>query len=739
MVAFHNNDSDWSTDHACIYSHFGHWFSFSLYSLDVKIGKNYEIQLKMTTIQERLQLKRAPVDKWTTREKLCLASAVFTSGDQNWMNVSRSLKVLCNNTTRPSDWYSQKSCAAQYGDLLENADTPKRKKRTSSENAVTVTPTEAVLKRLTDERISEIRMQIQKDQEEYAKIDEEIDALENGDLSDAQLMEMWKAIEAEQVQKIIDQEKYVQMLKDREEKKLEMQRQWKPTIHINKTAIASTSKTEVEDMDIDESITPQSLPQPPSSPLLTSLLKSGQGPPASVASPTITHLLIGGIPSTSTSQASVLTQQPPRTSLAIPDNSQKPSVAPTPSQTAPTLSLLLKKKEEQVVNSGGNDSLNKDEEQQLLEVFNGLIPDNIDELAEMITKNSDIMLEGEEGLDSALLEDPEASRSPALPKEVQSNEKEGENEQKPEATSSEEKPEVKPEVVISSDESSDNTNLQALKDKSEESLALKEEKKEQDIEEIKEEHQDPEKPETEEETHLIEIPIDMKCDDPETMLELIHQSPEPEEKQDEDVLSLQPSKFVRKLRERDRSESPLIDDDGATDSSTSFRSRRRYSSTPVNDSHPNSPVPSSLDDKETKAFKKSMFLLCTRLEKSEYSGVFNKATPDGSLEDILKWKNVCLKLLDLPTLRKNVESGHTKTTAEFFRDIYVMCYNFILFYRENNKSSQGTHKQAVKFLEEVRDLEKESKEGRSMEKDTFKERSNTSSSSKSRSRKSQRF
>ncbi|KAL5292792.1 BRD8 family protein [Megaselia abdita] len=690
----------------------------------------------MTTIQERLQLKRAPVDKWTTREKLCLASAVSTSGDQNWMNVSRSLKLLCNNTIRPADWYSQKSCAAQYGDLLENADTPKRKKRTNSESAVT--PTEAVLKRFTDERISELRIQIQKDQEEYAKLNEEIDALENGNLSDAQLMEMWKKIEAEQVQKIIDQEKYVQMLKDREEKKLEMQRQWKPTIQINKAAIAaSTSKTEVEDMDIDESITAQTLPQTPSSPLLTSLLKSGQGQPASVTSPTITHLLTGGIPS---SQSTA-----PRTVSVVPfpeSGPQKPSVAQTPSQTAPTLSMLLEKKEETTVTSSGNESPNKDEEQQLLEEFNGLIPDNIDELAEMITKNSNIILEGEEGLDNVLLED-DASGSPAVPKEDSSENKiKTDEEERKEVIKIENTEEMEPKTeepeTISSDESSDNTNLQTLKDKakSEENL-MKEEAKEE--EEIKEE------PIKTENDDVIEIPIDMKPDDPEAMLEMIHQSPEPDhsgkpdQREEEESAPSQPSKLVRKVKER--SESPM-DDDGATDSSTSFRSRRRYSSTPVNDSHPNSPVPSSFDDKETKAFKKSMFLLCTRLEKSKYSGVFMKATPDGSLEDIVKWKNVCLKLLDLPTLRKNVESGHTKTTAEFFRDIYVMCYNSIFFFRENHRSSRGTHNQAVKFLEEVRDLEKESKEGKSVEKE-IKEKvyssstsSSTGSSSKSRNRKS---
>jgi len=31
-----------------------------------------------------LKLKRVPVDTWSIKEKLCLASAVLRSGDQNW-------------------------------------------------------------------------------------------------------------------------------------------------------------------------------------------------------------------------------------------------------------------------------------------------------------------------------------------------------------------------------------------------------------------------------------------------------------------------------------------------------------------------------------------------------------------------------------------------------------------------------------------------------------------------------
>ncbi|KAF9417209.1 hypothetical protein HW555_005611, partial [Spodoptera exigua] len=116
------------------------------------------------SIQERLQLKRVPLDTWNVREQLCLASAVVRSGDQNWMSVSRALKTI-GEPNRPPDWYSQKSCAAQYGALLEHVETPKRKKR-SSEGAVE-TPQESIWKRLMQERIAEIQKQLAEMQQQY--------------------------------------------------------------------------------------------------------------------------------------------------------------------------------------------------------------------------------------------------------------------------------------------------------------------------------------------------------------------------------------------------------------------------------------------------------------------------------------------------------------------------------------------------------------------------------------------
>ncbi|XP_019517270.1 PREDICTED: bromodomain-containing protein 8 isoform X5 [Hipposideros armiger] len=73
-------------------------------------------------------LSTGPTEPWSIREKLCLASSVMRSGDQNWVSVSRAIKPFAE-PGRPPDWFSQKHCASQYSELLETTETPKRLKR----------------------------------------------------------------------------------------------------------------------------------------------------------------------------------------------------------------------------------------------------------------------------------------------------------------------------------------------------------------------------------------------------------------------------------------------------------------------------------------------------------------------------------------------------------------------------------------------------------------------------------
>ncbi|XP_047470936.1 bromodomain-containing protein 8-like isoform X2 [Penaeus chinensis] len=168
-----------------------------------------------TSLEERLKLKQYQVDTWTTREQLCLASAVMRSGDQNWVAVRRNIKMLTNEASRPPDWYSTKNCALQYAKLLECVDTPKRKRERG--DASNETPGEIVTKMLSKQRVEELRAAEAEERSDYNKLRREIQQLEDG-LLDNQLDAFWEELQRERAEQEEEERKHQQWLKEREEK-----------------------------------------------------------------------------------------------------------------------------------------------------------------------------------------------------------------------------------------------------------------------------------------------------------------------------------------------------------------------------------------------------------------------------------------------------------------------------------------------------------------------------------------
>ncbi|XP_028391640.1 bromodomain-containing protein 8-like isoform X2 [Dendronephthya gigantea] len=125
-------------------------------------------------------------DEWSVRERLILASSVLRSGDQNWVSVSRTVKPIADSTfgvkPRPPDFFSQKSCAAQYSEMLEKVSTPKRKR--TNEAGGTETPGEQIVRTLTFERIDELKKLIKDDQMKYRKLKSEIEMILSGKCDD---------------------------------------------------------------------------------------------------------------------------------------------------------------------------------------------------------------------------------------------------------------------------------------------------------------------------------------------------------------------------------------------------------------------------------------------------------------------------------------------------------------------------------------------------------------------------
>lgn len=290
----------------------------------------------MTSVQDRLKLKRS-YDTWSTREQLCLASSVLRSGDQNWISVSRSMKAFIEKETlRPPDWFSQKSCTIQYAHLLENAYTPKRKKRESGE-----TTGEAIVRKLTQERITELGQTLALQREEYQQLKAEINMLKSGSIAEDKLQKMWLTIDQEEREQEQKVRAHSAWLAKRQQKQELNSPQGASTINQRKP-IESTIEIQETAESVDED---EKKARGGRSPLLTSLLKS-PSPTTQIqtstttvqgSSPTITSLL-GSSPKVPNSQ---LTQNvSPQLHQLV--SSAISSIPPErPSVGAPTLSMLL--------------------------------------------------------------------------------------------------------------------------------------------------------------------------------------------------------------------------------------------------------------------------------------------------------------------------------------------------------------------------------------------------------------
>uniref|UniRef100_A0A8D0BJW7 Bromodomain-containing protein 8 n=1 Tax=Salvator merianae TaxID=96440 RepID=A0A8D0BJW7_SALMN len=135
-------------------------------------------------------LSVGPTEPWSIREKLCLASSVMRSGDQNWVSVSRAIKPFAE-PGRPPDWFSQKHCASQYSELLETTETPKRKRGEKGEVVETVE--DVIVRKLTAERVEELKKLIKETQEKYRQLKRDAELIQAGHM-DHRLEELYNDI-----------------------------------------------------------------------------------------------------------------------------------------------------------------------------------------------------------------------------------------------------------------------------------------------------------------------------------------------------------------------------------------------------------------------------------------------------------------------------------------------------------------------------------------------------------------
>lgn len=141
-----------------------------------------------------------------------------------------------------------------------------------------------------------------------------------------------------------------------------------------------------------------------------------------------------------------------------------------------------------------------------------------------------------------------------------------------------------------------------------------------------------------------------------------------------------------RLKDRDRSESPFIEEESGE---PSVKNKRRYSSTPVIDSLPNSPA--SSDDRDYRSWKKSILLLYNSLAGHRCASIFAKPITDDQAPN---YKTVILQPMDLQSFKRSIDSGQIRTTLDFQLYVMRMCYNAI-FYNINDDVTCSRAKQML--------------------------------------------
>ncbi|CAG2163175.1 unnamed protein product [Oppiella nova] len=307
------------------------------------------------------RLRVVPIDEWSTREKLCLASSVLKSGDQNWSSVSRPMKSFCE-PNRPQDWYHQKYCAIQYQELLEKieTDTPKRKRSERGEE----TPQTVIVRNLTKQRIEELRQKTQMEREMIARVKRDLELLKTNQMDDKRVQELCSEIKEKEAKEKEREVEHKKWLEERNVKIAQMTRKGTfATRHKPSTPAMPVPSQTIANATVAESAVKSPLIEPlkvevesdgnitQSTAQKQTVEKPAPVTPSPSTSPLLTSLLQSPTPSTPTLLS------PTKSGLTNPFNRQKSSSPLTPISRRPSIHSTPEKTTESPLKSSDKNDL----------------------------------------------------------------------------------------------------------------------------------------------------------------------------------------------------------------------------------------------------------------------------------------------------------------------------------------------------------------------------------------------
>ncbi|CAG7831917.1 unnamed protein product [Allacma fusca] len=119
------------------------------------------------------------------------------------------------------------------------------------------------------------------------------------------------------------------------------------------------------------------------------------------------------------------------------------------------------------------------------------------------------------------------------------------------------------------------------------------------------------------------------------------------------------------------------------------------------ESNPSSPCSSTTtsanldEDKDQKAFRKSISFLWEQIKSHKHAGQFLKPITDTMVPH---YNKKVYRPMDLTTVKRNIDSGIIRNVQSFERDVYLMLMNAIMY----NSSDHEIHQRTVEMEQDVR-------------------------------------
>lgn len=123
------------------------------------------------------KVPKPPLEEWTTREKLYLASLALKHGNA-WNSVARNMQSHVEKG-RPEGWSNQKTCAAQFDKLMNELGVDKRPRRNEPSDG---NSSNVIYKKMAEKRIKELQENIIELRKKWLDVNQDLDAHDNGSL-----------------------------------------------------------------------------------------------------------------------------------------------------------------------------------------------------------------------------------------------------------------------------------------------------------------------------------------------------------------------------------------------------------------------------------------------------------------------------------------------------------------------------------------------------------------------------